>query len=136
MSDIATIFLSRQEFKNLYKERTYAIAYNLKRLYKKRTKSTEHIQFLKQYKKHNLVPNGLKLKHTTTINKNQKLLETVVYKIRNKTLKNQVNILKSQLKTILNSLMLQPERQHQNNVKWINKCDEKYKNKLIKTHNK
>ncbi len=102
MSKLSTTFLSRQKFRNLYKERIYVIAYNLEKLYKKNTKLTEHIQFLKQYKQHNVIPNFLKLKDTTEINKNQKLLKQTMHKIRNNTLQsqqNQLNYIISEIQT-------------------------------------
>jgi hypothetical protein len=142
MSNLSTTFLSRQEFKNLYKERIYIIAYNLEKLYKKKTKLTEHINFLEQCKQHNLIPNGLKLKDTTKINRNEKLLKQTMHKIRNNTLqnqRNQLNYINNEIKTqtsILNTYLKisQPLRQHENDLKWINKYDGKFKHDLIETH--
>jgi hypothetical protein len=102
MLNLSTTFLSRQEFKNLYKERIYIIAYNLEKLYKKETKLTEHINFLEQCKHHNLISNSLKLKDTTKIKRNEKLLKQTMHKIRNNTLqnqRNQLNYINNEIKT-------------------------------------
>jgi hypothetical protein len=144
MSNISSTFLSRQEFKNLYGERIYIITHNLEKLYKKKTKEEQHVEFLQQCKQQNLIPNGLKLKNTTNLYKNQELLRQTIFKIRNNLLqdklkqlkyinievKTQVSILNSYLKTS------QPSRQHQNDLRWMNKYDQNFKNELIINHNK
>ena len=42
MSEISITFSNRKQFKNLYRERIYAIANNLERLFKKKTKLGQH----------------------------------------------------------------------------------------------
>ena len=144
MSNINSTFLSRQEFKNLYGERIYTIAHNLEKLYKKKTKDEQHIIFLQYCKQNNLIPHGFRLKNTTDSNKNQKLLLQTMFKIRNNTLQIKQTQLKSiniEINTqvsILNQYLKasQPTRQHQDDLKWMNKYDENFKNKIIINHDK
>lgn len=49
-------------------------------------KINEHIIFLKQCKKEDVIPNGICLKNTANINKNNKLLADTMIKIRNNIL--------------------------------------------------
>ena len=87
MSNFSSISLSKQEFRNLYGERIYAVAHHLEKLYKKQAKLEQSIRFLVQCKQYYLIPNELKIKGTTNINKNGKLISQTMYKIRNSTLK-------------------------------------------------
>ena len=142
MSNISSTFLSKQEFRRLYGERTYATAQHLEKLYKKQTKLEQSIKFLVQCKQHDLIPNGFKIKNTTNINKNEKLIRQTMCKIRNNTLKYKQqqltlnNIEINTQNTILNLYLktAQPIRDNQNDLLWINKYDKNFRNKLIKGH--
>ena len=91
MSESSITFLNRKEFKNLYGERIYAIANNLEKLFKKKTNFEQHVEFLQQCKQHDLIPKGLTLKNTTKSMKNDKVLKSTMYKIRNNVLDDQQN---------------------------------------------
>jgi len=92
MSTNLSTFLTKQQFKNRYGERTYTIANNLEKLYKKRTKLEQHIVFLQKCKQFNLIPDGLKLKNTTKLAKAQQILNNTSYKLRNNTLQQKKTI--------------------------------------------
>ncbi|CAF5143161.1 unnamed protein product, partial [Rotaria sp. Silwood1] len=79
-------FLKRNEFKTLYGERIYAIAKNIEKLYQKKVRVDEHIHFLKQCKRYDLIPNGLRLKITTFNKKNIELIHNTSRKLRNNLL--------------------------------------------------
>jgi len=130
--------ITRNEFQNLYGKRVYAITLYLEKSYQKLAKINHHIIFLKQCKKEGVIPHGMHLNHTTNTNKNKKLIDDTMIKMRNNTLNwrfkqkrniiNEINIQEQ----ILDHYMKQinPQRYHQNDLMWINKHDKNMKEKL------
>ena len=147
---MSTTFLNRTQFRSLYGKRVYYIAKKLERLYVKQSKLEEHINFLKACKSNNLIPNGLQLKDTTRIYKNSQILQSTMSSMRNNLLEfqckqkrlnaieinTQISILQWYLKDV------QPQRKHNEDLKWINKRDgrprlkmkTKHQKKITKTH--
>jgi hypothetical protein len=135
-------FLKSHEFKSLYGERTFAIARKLEKLYQKEVKTRQHINFLQLCKSANLIPNGMVIKNTTKLNKNNKKINNVMMKIRNNTLewkhkykrfndieiRTQENILKIYM------VNTHPLRNHINDLRWINKYDKIKEKSIIKDH--
>ena len=144
MSTSSITFLQRKQFKNLYGERIYAIAMNLERSFKKKTKIEEHIHFLQQCKRQSLVPRGMLLKNTTQLNKNKNLLRNTMFKLRNNTLQSKQRQLRVALvervtqTSILDQYLrsAEPQRNHEYDLKWINRYDQGYKQHLIEKHDK
>ena len=107
-------------------------------------KLNEHIHFLKICKQNNVIPNGLMLKHTTHTYRNKQLLENTMIKMRNNLLdhrfkqQRKVNIeLNTHLPIIewyLEDAV--PFRQHENDLKWINKYDQSPRVNLKEKHDK
>ena len=126
-----TTFLNRNEFRTLYGERTYIIAKNIEKLYQKKVKVAEHIHFLKECKRFQVVPKGLQLKSTTSDPRNNQLIQNTSSKLRNnlldyrykqrRTLEIEIVTQNSILKQYLEGL--QPKRQHENDLQWMNKHD-------------
>jgi hypothetical protein len=139
MNTNTSTFLTRQQFKNRYGERIYTITNILEKLYKKRTKLEQHTIFLKKCKQLNLIPNGLTLKNTTNLPKSQQILNNTMYKLRNNSLQQkqkQLKFIETEIRTqesILKCYLetTEPNRRHQDDIKWINKYDGKFKEKLI-----
>ena len=135
-------FLKRQQFITLYGARVYSIAKFIEKLHQNLTKLETHITFLKKCKETNVIPHGLKMKDTTNIKKNEKLLNETSEKIRNNLLEHyykkrrlthieintQYNVLYIYLKEI------EPNRNHHDDLQWINKHDKRKKDKLVKKH--
>ena len=133
-----SFLINRKQFNNLYNKRVYAIALNLEKLYQKSMKINQHITFLKQCKQENVIPNGMYLNNVTNNIRNKKLLRNTMTKIRNNMLTwryKQQKYLNSEISTqekILNIYMnnIQPKRQHENDIKWMNKHDKNKKKKM------
>jgi len=135
-------FLKRNEFRTLYGERIYAIAKNIEKLYQKKVKIDEHIHFLKECKRNQLIPKGLRLKTTTFNTKNILLIQSTSIKLRNNLLDHRYReqrMFNIEIKT-QNSIIkwyledCQPEREHNNDLHWMNKYDQLPKEKLRRTH--
>ena len=134
-------FLNKNEFRNLYGERTTAIARRLERLYQKSVKIGQHIGFLQNCKKLNLIPRGMHLKNVTSIRKNEHLKNAMI-KIRNNTLESQYKNLRLNnidIKTqqsILKIYMIQhhQERDHSEDLTSMNKNGKNIKDKIKVNH--
>ena len=143
ISESSITFLNRKEFKNLYGEIIYIIANNLERLFKKKTKLEQHVEFLQQCKQHDLIPKGLTLKNTTKSMKNDKVLKSTMYKIRNNVLEDQqkqLRYIRININTQLSILNLylrkdKPLRNPEEDLKWINRYTGKFEENLINKHN-
>ena len=116
----------------------------MEKLHKKRTIEKQNINFLVQCKQHNLILNGFKLKNITNLNKKEKLLRQTMYKIRNNTLQHkqkQLKYINSEIDT-QNSILdhylkaSQPTGRHTNDLRWMNKFNKNFENKLVKKHEK
>jgi hypothetical protein len=136
------LILNSTQFKHLYGERITAIARKLEQLYQKRVKLEQHIQFLNECKRYNLIPQGMNLKNVTSINKNQRILNNTMIKIRNNTLEFKYKQLRlNKVDTITQEKILQTymmrnnqDRNHQQDLIWINKNDQCIKDKIIRNH--
>ena len=139
---INTTFLKRNKFRTLYGERIYAITKNIEKLYQKKVRIDEHIQFLKECKRNQLVPYGLRLKTTTSSSKNLTLIHNTNIKLRNNLLnyrhmqQRMINIEIITHNTILKIYLedAQPKRQHNQDLLWMNKHDQLPKEKLRRKH--
>lgn len=135
-------FLNKNQFIDLYGERTTAIARNLEQLYQKSVRIDQHIEFLKKCKKMNLIPHGMYLKNVTSSRKNEHLLNNTMIKMRNNTLESQYrnqrlnNIDIITQENILKTYMINyhPERNHIEDLVWINKNDKNVKEKIKAKH--
>ena len=120
----------------------YAIAHNLEKLHQKLMKTNHHVLFLKRCKKEGVIPKGMCMKNNINNNKNDKILEDAKRKMRNNVLQwryKQRRHLMIDIKTqekILHIYMneIHPERQHTNDMIWMNKYDKNKKDKLEKKH--
>lgn len=139
---ITTTFLDRKQFQTLYGVRIYTIAKTIEKLYQKRMRINEQINFLRKCKENNVIPKGLNLKNVTKNHKNDQLLKRTSEQMRNNLLNEKfkqqkfINIeLNTQLSIIQRYLKdSQPNRQHSNDLQWINKHDKTPRDKLIEIH--
>ncbi len=114
----------------------------MEKLYKRKTKLTGYIKFVKQWKQRNGILDDLKLKDTTNINKKQKSPKNVCAKLQNNILKGQqneshhINIEIETQSSILNCYLktTQLSRRHEHDLKWIDRYGGKCKDELIKPH--
>ena len=123
-------FLNRNQFKTLYGERVYIIAKKFEKLYQKQTIIDTQTIFLR-CKEINVIPIGLNLKHNTNIHKNHTLIRNTSAKLRNNLIEHKHKLLRINtvnIKMQLNILyiylqQMQPNRNHELDLKWINKHD-------------
>ena len=126
-----SFLIYRKQFKSLYDNRVCAIPLNLEKLYQKSMRMNQHIIFLKQCKKENVIPNGMYLNNVTSNIKNNRLLINTMSKIRNnmlpmrymqqKYLNSEIRIQEKILQIYMDNI--QPQRQHKSDIEWINKHD-------------
>jgi hypothetical protein len=137
-------FLNITNYKILYGERTTAIAKHLEKLLIRKTETEEHINFLKQCKQHNVIPKGFIIKHKTNNYKNEITIYNTMIKLRNNTLQwrykqlrlNNIEI--NTEKSILSSYMkdIEPNRNHQLDLQWMNKKEKREREIMQRTHKK
>jgi hypothetical protein len=137
-------FVNRSQFIILYGERVYSIAKAIEQLHQKYTRIETHIIFLKKCKYNNVIPHGLQIKDNTNIKKNRKLLFETSEGIKNNLLEfnykqhrislTKINTQSNILAMYLNNL--QPDRDHQSDLNWMNKHDKRIREKLIIKHEK
>lgn len=100
-------------------------------------KINQHIIFLKQCKKEDVIPNGMHLNNVKNINKNKILLYKTMKTIKNNMLEwryKQKRYITNEITTqekILNLYLNEnhPERNHEQDLGWINKHDKNKKKK-------
>ena len=113
-------------------------------MYRRKIRNNEHINFLKDCKKKNVIPRGLKLKRTTIVIKNSELLIETEKQMRNNLLQwryKQNHLLSIEINTqisILNWYLqhYQPSRDHDKDLKWMNKHDSAPQLKIQTRHEK
>lgn len=102
----------------------------------------QHIKFLKECKRQDVIPKGMFIKSKTNIPKNKHVVQETMNKIRNNTLEfryKQSNELQREIKTqeeILREYIkrIDGEGNLEKNTGWINKHDGKMKNKMEQKH--
>ena len=141
---MSTTFLSRTEFKTHYGVRIYIIASHLEKLYRTQIQTEEHLHFLRACKVNDVTPKGLRLKDTTSLPKNSQLLQKTERLLRNNLLEakyRERRLISSELKLqeqILLSYLEteQPNRNHQEDLRWMNKHDGRPREKMKMMHEK
>lgn len=116
----------------------------MEKSYQRVMKVELHIDFFTKCKKAGVIPKGIRMKNTTQCVRNTKLIEFTMSKMRNNILEWQHKQLKFILKEtkteeeILKMYMVEinPQRDHINDLNWINKHDKKRKEMMLEKHEK